>query len=161
MFICKGSQWFLYPIFVPFVLRYHLESFDHLFIVRLINMWCWTGIWWERRRILSFPLSILALLEMFSLPDRGNVVLGWALTPSPIVSFVILGRAALRWASTLFSFPITFATMARRCLGCYYCNLWNITFLLDLTTLSLRWHRYCKVYKKIHQGSSSYFLVCD
>ena len=71
----------------------------------------------------SFPLSLLALFGMFSLFGRGKVALGWTLTPPPITVFVILGRVALRWASTLFSFPIISATMARRRVGSYYWNL--------------------------------------
>ena len=146
MFICKGSLSFQYFMFVPFVLRYHLESFDRWFIVRWITVWCFTGSWWGTKRIPSFPHSLLALLCMFSLLWRGKVVLGWTLTPPPIAIFVIFGRAALNWASTLFSFPIISAIMAWRCVGCYHWNFWNITFLLDLTTLVHRWYRYSKIY---------------
>ena len=63
------------------------------------------------------------LFGIFSLLGRGKVVLGLTLTPPPIAIFAILGRVALRWASTLFSFPVIYATMAWRCVGCYYWNL--------------------------------------
>ena len=74
----------------------------------------------------SFPLSLIALFGMFSLLEREKVALGWTLTPSPIAIFVILGRVALKWALTLFSFPIipfSHYAMAWRCVGFYYWNL--------------------------------------
>ena len=46
-------------------LRYHFRSFDRWLIVKWITVWCCTGSWWGRKRISSFPLSLLALLECF------------------------------------------------------------------------------------------------
>ena len=127
-------------------------SLNLLIASSLSDEWLWgccTDSWWGRRRITSLLLSLLALFGMFSLPDRGKVVFGETLTPSPIAVFVIHGRISLSWVSTLFSFPIVSATVAQRCVSCYYLNLWIITFRLDLTTLIHQWYRYFKIYKKI------------
>lgn len=120
MFICKRSHWFWYLIFLPFDLRDHLESFDCRIIVRWIIVWCCAGWWWGKRRIPYFPLYLLALFGMFPLLGSPKVVLGWTLTSSPIAIFIILGRVALRWTWTIFSFHIISATMACGCVGCYY-----------------------------------------
>ena len=141
-------------------------SLNLLIASSLSDEWLWgccTGSWWGRRRITSLLLSRLAHFGMFSLPDRGKVVFGETLTPSPIAVFVIHGRIPLNWVSTLFSFRIVSATVAQRCVNCYYSSLsgwiwlpssindidtskfvkkyWNIT--VNLSTNDL-WHSSCQ-----------------